>query len=244
MNNFFALQSELEPGSGFALWGREHLIALLCCAVLGGGLCILSRRAGQRGRTRLRRGLGTAVLLCEAAKDLNLLAHGSLNRYFLPLHLCSLAVFLTAWHSRYPGKTLGNFLYSTCMPGAACALLFPDWTAWPLWSFHALLGFLAHALLTVYPLTQLTASAFRPDVTQLPRCFGFLLLLALPVWFFDHAFSVNYMFLLRPSPGSPLEWFAAWLGNPGYLLGYLPMLGLIWTALYLPFSRPKKEPAA
>ena len=42
------------------------------------------------------------------------------------LVISTLAVFFTFAHSRKPGKTLGNFLYSCCMPGAVFALLTPD----------------------------------------------------------------------------------------------------------------------
>ena len=38
------------------------------------------------------------------------------------------------------------------------------------------------------------------------------------------------MFVNRPSGGSPLEWLAQWMGNPGYLLGYA---GLILLCIFL-----------
>ena len=32
------------------------------------------------------------------------------------------------------------------------------------------------------------------------------------------------MFVNVPSPGSPLEWLASFLGNPGYLAGYAVLM--------------------
>ena len=239
MNYFFTLEDKLPAGVGFSLWGREHLAWLSIVAALGVILCLSYRRCGQRGRTRLRIGVGCAVLACEIAKDVNLIAQGSFNVYFLPLHLCGLAVFFTFAHALRPGETLGNFVYSTCAPGALFALLFPDWTVYPAFCYHSLVAFTVHGLLTIYPLMLLCGGDLRPRARYLPRCFAILAILAAPIYVFDRVFRTNYMFLLWPSPGSPLEWFAAFLGNPGYLLGYLPLLVLIWGLLYLPFRKKR-----
>lgn len=237
MKLFFALEDALPAGAGFSLRSPAHLTALALAAALIAGLCLGFRRASARGRTALRRGVGWAVLALELLRVANLAAHGAFSVYYLPLHLCGLAVFFTLGHALRPGALLGNFLYSTCMPGAAFALLFPDWTAYPVWSFHSLVAFAAHALLVAYPLMLVCGGALRPEPRLLPRCFALLLALAAAVWGFDRLADANYMFLLAPAPGSPLEWFAALLGNPGYLLGYLPMLAAVWAALYLPLRR-------
>ena len=81
----------------------------------------------------------------------------------------------------------------------------------------------------------------RPSMRLLPRCFGILAALSAAVYVFDRAFQANYLFLISPAPGSPLEWFAALLGRPGYVLGYVPMLVLVWGILYLPFRRRERR---
>ena len=239
MKYFFTLEQDLPAGVGFTLWGREHIAWLCIAAAIGVLLCLSYRRAKAEARPRLRIAVGCAVLACEILKVVNLIAQGSFNVYFLPLHLCGLAVFFTFAHALRPGETLGNFVYSTCAPGALFALLFPDWTAYPAFCYHSLVAFVVHTLLAVYPLMLLSGGDLRPRVRYLPRCFAILLSLAVPVYLFDRVFRTNYMFLLSPSSGSPLEWFASLLGNPGYLLGYLPMIILIWGLLYLPFRKKK-----
>ena len=237
MEYFFTPEAFLPPGLGFAHFSAAHLAWLGFALALGTALCLTYRRSGKRARVRLRRGVGFAILLCEVLKDGNLLLQGALTLDLLPLHLCGLSVFLCLYHSLRPGRTLGNFLYSTCAPGAAFALLFPDWTAFPPWSYASIVAFTVHTLLAVYPLMQVLGGDLRPDRRELVRCGLLLLALAGPVWGFNLLFDTNYMFLRFPAPGSPLAWFAAWLGNPGYLLGYLPMIAAVWTALYLPFRR-------
>ena len=238
---FFTTEAFLPPDAGFTMFGREHLLWLLICLALVAALCLSYRRCKARSRTRFRRAMGLAVLGCELAKDINLLAQGVFSVYYLPLHLCGLAVFLTLWHSLRPGETLGNLLYGTCMPGALFAALFPDWTAYPAFSYHSIVGFTVHALLIAYPLSLVLAGDLRPDARRLPRCLLWLLGMAVPVYFFDRAVGANYMFLLLPAGGSPLAWFASFLGTPGYLLGYVPMIVLVWLALYLPFWVGKKK---
>lgn len=239
MERFFKLDNSQPYGAGFELWGKEHFCWLFIAVLIGVGLCLLYRRLDTKRRKKLRIIIGSAILFLELASDLNHALQGCLNVYSLPLHLCGLAVFFTFFHSLRPGKTLGNFLYSTCMPGALCALLFPDWTMYLPFSFNSIVPFIAHTLITAYPAMLLSGGDLQKDAKLLPRCFAILVVLAAPVYFFDRHFGANYMFLLVPSPGSPLEWFASFLGVPGYLLGYLPMLALVWTLLYLPYGRKK-----
>ncbi len=237
MDYFFTLENDLPAGVGFAHWDGAHITWLIFSAALIAALCLLYRRAPAAGRTKWRHALGWAVLACELLKDVNLAVQGGLDRWYLPLHLCGLAVFFTFAHSRRPGPALGTFLYSCCAPGAAFALVFPDWVWYPPLSYHSIVGFTVHALLIAYPLMLVVGGDLRPEARQLPKCLGILVGCAVPVALFNHFFGTNYMFLSWPSPGSPLEWFASFLGRPGYLLGYLPMLALVWLALYLPFAR-------
>ena len=66
-----------------------------------------------------------------------------------------------------------------------------------------------------------------------------MLLIAVTVYVFDRLMGTNYMFLNWPLPGSPLEWFA-FLGRPGYLLGYIPLLAAAWTVIYAPFVKIRR----
>ena len=241
---FFTPQAALPEGVGFALWDGMHLRWLAIAAALIVLLCLLSHRAGPRGRARLRVAVGCAILLLELVQDGCLLLQGAFTVWNLPLHLCGLAVFFCFFHSLHPGKTVGNFIYSTCAPGALFALLFPDWTMFPPFSLHSVVAFSIHALIVAYPLVLLVGGMLKPEARELPRCFGILLALAVPVALFNRRFATNYMFLSWPSAGSPLEWFGTLLGNPGYLLGYLPMTAAVWGLLYLPLIRKEKRGSA
>ena len=137
-------------------------------------------------------------------------------------------------HSLRGGELTGQFLYAFCMPGAVCALLFPDWSAYPAFHFMSVSSFALHILLVGYTLMLVAGGELRPDTRRAPACLGIMLLIAVPVYVFDRLMGTNYMFLNWPLPGSPLEWFA-FLGRPGYLLGYIPLLTAAWAVIYAPF---------
>ena len=237
MLRFFTPEPLLDSGEGFSLYDPAHWIALLLCALLIAWLCRSQRSVAPEQRLRGRRWVGAAALLCELLRLGSFLLQGCLTRDYLPLHLCSLMVFLLFWHSRRPNAGLGELLYCAGMPGALLALLFPNWGCYAAWQFHSLLAFLGHSLLVAYPLMLVLSGECRPLPRRLPACFLALLVMAVPVYIFNVFFDTNYMFLLRPSKGSPLGFFAEQGGYAAYLLSYLAAMALAWAALYAPFAR-------
>lgn len=232
----FACSAGQEGAPGFALFSPGHLLWLFLCAGAAAGLCLLYKRAGSAKRRGLRRGLGLAALGLELLRALALLSQGAYGLDRLPLHLCSVAVYLTFFHAFWGGELTGQFLYALCLPGAAAALLLPGWRDFPPLHFMSVCGFVLHALTAAYPLTLLSGGDLRPDPGSAPACLGLLLLLAGPVYLFDLLTGANYMFLNWPPEATPLAWFA-FLGRPGYLLGYPLLIAAVWLPLYLPFRK-------
>ena len=238
---FFDFSIEAQGGYGFALFSPAHGVYLLLCAALTAGLCALYRRSGAKQRRRLRMSLAGAAVAVELLRALVLLLAGEYGLGRLPLHLCTIAVYLTLYHALQGGWLLGQFLYAFCLPGAAAAILLPDWRCYPPIHFMTLCGFSMHLLTVAYVLTQAAGGDLRPDIRALPRCLGLMLLLAAPVYVFDRLFGTNYMFLNWPPAGTPLGWFAP-LG-PGFVLGYLPLAALVWAVMYTPFFRLRRKKA-
>ena len=82
----------------------------------------------------------------------------------------------------------------------------------------------------MYVTCLLTSHEIVPQVKKIWQVIAFLAIIVPPIYVFDKKYQVNYMFVNRPSDGSPLEWLAQWMGNPGYLLGYA---GLILLCIFL-----------
>ena len=221
-------------------WLILSLFASMASCRIYSSLCCKKRRAMRIAVTSL-------MLLGEGLRTAALVSAGLYSIYFLPLHLCSLALFISFFHALSGSPLLGDFLYAIALPGAACALLFPDWTSYPAMNLLSINSFLNHILLVSYPVMLVYNKDIKPDLHRLPSCMLMLILIAVPIFAFDKIFDANYLFLNWPSPGSPLELFAGLLGQPGYLLGYIPMLTAVWACLYLPTVRksprkPHKKP--
>ena len=241
MAGFWTFRRGATPAEqAMGLYGPGHLLWLL-----GGTLVLFLtirnvRHSPALGR-RLRRWIGLALPGVELIRVVALCLAGEFGVGWLPLHLCGLSLFLCTWHSFRDGDLAGELLYALTLPGAAMALLFPDWADLPAVNFISMVCFAFHWLLLAYPAVCLASGAIRPDARRLPRVLAVLLPVTGAVYLFDRAFSVNYFFLIQAPAGSPLAWFAAFLGTPGYLLGYLPMLALVWLLLYLPLRRKKRK---
>ena len=233
----FSIGPEAE---GFGLFSAVHGIYLAAAALSALLLCLFYRRSGAGNRRRLRLMLASSALALELLRAVLLMISGNYTIGRLPLHLCAIAVYLSFFHALRGGRLTGQFLYAFCMPGALAALLFPDWSYYPGLHFMTVCSFALHILVFCTILMQVAGRDIRPDIKSLPQCLGIMLAIGIPVYVFDILTNTNYLFLNWPSPGSPLEMFA-FLGRPGYLLGYIPLIAGVWIILYLPFVLKNKK---
>ena len=236
MEYFFNLKIERGDGAGFGMFTPVHWLCVFLCVLAVVLLCAAYRRSGEKKRRRLMLAAAWLGLGLELLRALLLMLAGEYGIGRLPLHLCGIAVYAVFFHALRGGRLTGQFLYAFCMPGALAAILFPDWSYYPLLHFVTLSSFALHMLIVAYVLMPVTAGELRPDIRETPKCLGIMLLMAIPVYVFDRLTGTNYMFLNWPSEGSPLEWFA-FLGRPGYVLGYLPMIAAAWAMMYFPFRK-------
>ena len=227
-----------------SLFDGEHLLWLAGIAVLAAVLCLLHRRQSEKGRRILKRVVGLSLLGIYFLRQLILVLLGEYGIWCLPLHLCGMSLYIEAIDCLFPSKFTRELCYAVCMPGALMGTLYANWVYMPTWNFIFITSFVIHGLMVIYPLLALTGGDHRPDIRRLPWCFGFLAAVSVPVYFFNRHFGTNYMFLSRPSPGSPLELFERWFGNHGYLLGFVIMIAIVWTVMYLPFILSGKKKTA
>ena len=230
--NFFTPQEQIPPGLGFSLYGPQHLLWLAGIALGIILLCRVCRRLDRPARRRLFLILCLCALGLDMVWDLSLLLTGRFTLNYLPFDLCGLAMFAELWWALHPRPLIGELCWCLFLPGAAAALLFPNWTPLPFWNLLYLRSFLLHGFLVAVPVLAVASGDIRPDPRRLPRCFTAALLLCVPVYWFDKTFHQNFFFLSEPSPGSPLEIFAAWWGEPGYLFGLPLLLLAVWVLLY------------
>ncbi len=225
----------LPPGSGFAMYGPLHLAVLLCVGIACLAVCLLYRRAQPRTRRVMLRSVALLGVALELAKQVALLV--LLPAYpidQLTLHLCGICTVLNAVYAFWPGKTLGEIVYSLALPGALGALLFPDWTAYPPANFFCLQSFIIHGTILCFALMALTSGQLQPSIKNLWRPALFLLAIAAIMLPLNRLLGTNFFFLSSPAPGSPLEFLYNLLGGVGYYFGLAALVAAIWLVMYLP----------
>lgn len=241
-DRFFVPEQQLPGNVGFALFDFGHLSALVCCgAIILLTLVLSLRRSGKTQQTLLRH-LAFAMVVLELAKDLILAVQGGFTLGYLPLHLCSLSMFVCLYFSWHPDSSAGgHILYSVVLPSALCALLFPNWTRCPLLHFQSIHSFLYHTLLVIFVLIPLFSGQLRPGLRGVIPSLAFLLAVSVPVALVNRLLGTNYMFLRSPSRGSPLEFLTLLPGKYGYIMGYFLLVLCVLVALNLPFSLLQKK---
>ena len=139
MDQFLRYESELAPGSGFALWSLPHILWLLILGLIAAVALLAARRCGGSGKRVIRRTFAVCALLMQVLPAIVIMWKGMYSRYTLPLHICSLASYAVCAHALFVEKSviLSELLFFPFLPGAICALLFPDWTMYPPYSFSA-----------------------------------------------------------------------------------------------------------
>lgn len=228
-NHFFTYESELPENIGFGIFGIWHWGWLLALGLAAGLLLRLYARLPEKKKRRWEYGVSLSMLVWIALRSVYIAVIGASFLYELPLHLCSITGVLCYVHCVTGADWIGQTLYAIGLPGTVLALLFPDWGAYPALHFVTIEGFCFHAGILLYVASQLYSGRIVPQREKLWEVMAFLAAYMIPIYLFDRLFQVNYMFLSRPSAGSPLELLLLWFGDPGYLIAYVLLILLcIW----------------
>ena len=216
MTYFWETVDTIAPGLGWRHFGPFHLAVLAVFLLLGAVLCHDYCGMDTDKRRRWRRTVALLLVADELFKDFGLLYGGNFSLDYLPLHLCSINIFLIA-------------------------LLFPTWAPLPPFNFMVIHSFTVHFLLALYPLALTLRGDMDPQPRAFPRCFALLAAMAVPIWFFNRAFGTNFMFLMRAGEGNPLKLFERF---GSHLLGYPVLLAVVFAVMYLLLRTLRRRAAA
>lgn len=229
---FFVSKDNIPEGVGFQTFDLTHLLWLLAGLLFCVAACIFYRRLSDSKRKMMLKVLGVYIFLQEMAKNLVLIILGDFSWGYLPFHLCGINILLIAFDAIKQTKVVRSFLYYFAIPGAALALLFPNWTEMPVWNFFHIHSFTIHILLVLYPLLLITTNQVSTDLKSALRGTLLLVALAIPVYFLNLLWDTNFMFLMQPDSGNPLELFEKLLGS--HLWGFPILLPVVILLMYLP----------
>ena len=236
---FFKTTDTVPEGVGFPAFGTIHLLWLLAGLILWITGCLLYRKLSEARRKTMLTVLGIYIFAQEMVKNLVLILLGEFSWGYLPFHLCGINILLILFDTVKQTKTVRCFLYYFAIPGAALALLFPNWTKMPLWNFFHIHSFTIHILLVLYPLLLVTTGQVSTDLRSALKGVALLIAMAIPVYGLNLLWDTNFMFLMEPDSGNPLDLFEKLLGS--HLWGFPILLPIVVLVMYLPLRLLKKR---
>lgn len=234
--NLFYCSETIPEGLGFSLFGPGHLLWLLAIALVCAFTCMRYRKADEKKRLRMRRILSGLLIADELLKITVLSATGCYTAEYLPLHLCSINIFVCLWYTLKPNAMAAETLYALSFPGALVALCVPTWTKLPfvnLMSFHS---FSVHGMLLLYPLLLVTSGERRPALRRLWMPALFVTVLAPFLYLFNSRFGTNFMFLNGTQDNVLLETVYNISGGRLYIAGLAVLVLIVWMVIYLPWE--------
>jgi len=244
MQYFLDTVDTIPEGRGFAHFGGTHIAWLAVFLIIVIANCLWYRRLGEKGRNIWNKTVALLLIADELFKMGFLFIGGNYTWDYLPLHLCSINIFLILFYTVKPTRTVGNFLYMACLPGALLALLIPTWTKLPFLNFMHLHSFTVHIALAVFPIMLTAGGDIRPRWRDVPKGLVLLAGLAGVAYAVNLRYGTNFMFLMKAAKGSPLVWFEKAFGN--HLIGFPVLIAAIILVMYFPISwlnRRKKKVA-
>ena len=224
--------SEAIPdGYGMGTFSIGHLLWLMLAAVL---CLVLGRkysRSNEGTRRRIRIILAVLLLADEALKYAVTIPTGQWIWEFLPLHLCSISVFIAFFHAVSGSVYLAEYLYAVSLPTALMALVFPDWMNLPLINIMCFHSFSIHVLIMLYP-SMLLFGGFRPSARRLMRLIPFIFIYGVAIYFVNNALGSNFFFMNGAAEGNPLSILERYIGG-WYRVAFPIIAAIVWLPMYL-----------
>lgn len=243
LSDLFAWDYHGEP---FVLFGAAHSIALGIILLLN--LSFLFLRSEKRAAWRKPVRVTMAVVLI--ANELGWHLWNFLNgqwtvQTMLPLHLCSVFVFLSAWMLLTRNYSIYEFAYFLGIGGALQALLTPDAGIYGFPHYRFLQTMISHGLIVSASVYMTLVEGFRPSGRSLLKVLVWGNVYMVSVLIINQLLGSNYMYLAhKPATASALDLLGPW---PIYLV-WLEVIALgVFSAFYLPFAwidRRKKRSSA
>lgn len=228
----------IKDGVGFSVFGKTHLIWLAVFIIVAIASCVVYCKLSPKGRNIMRITVASLIIADEIYKTVCLIIGGRYTVSYLPFHLCSINIFLIAFHIFKKSEIVENFLYTFCIPAAIIALLTPSWTALPPTNFMHIHSFTVHILLCIYPLMLTVGGDIKPRIKTLPKCLLLLLCMAAIVLCINLVYDTNFMFLMRTDEISFLAFSENTFGN--HLWVFPILLPIVMFVMHFPIFICKK----
>ena len=230
MSEFFAYDYN---GAPFIPFGIAHITALIFLLLLNLGLTRFKNQA-EITKQRVRTALAIALWTDESLWHFWNIYHGAWSvREHLPLHACSLLIWLGGVMLLTRSYRIYEFVYILGIGGAFQYLMTPDLGIYGFPHYRFFQALLSHGLLLTAGIYMTVVEGFRPTWKSLLRVAIWSNIYMAIIYPINLWLGSNYLFVnAKPATASLLDLFPEW---PYYIL-FMEALGVItFLILYLPF---------
>lgn len=222
-------------GQPFELFGTAHLIALVLILLFNLSFFILRSKFFTGWQKLIRIGMAAILIINELGWHLWNAINGQWTiQTMLPLHLCSLFVFLSAVMLVTRSYRIFEFAYFLGIGGAIQALITPDAGIYGFPHYRFFQTMISHGLIVSAPIYMLVVERYRPTLRSLGKVVLWGNVYFLIVFALNFLLNSNYMYLAhKPATASALDYLGPW---PLYLL-WLELIALaLFLLMFLPFA--------
>ena len=232
MSNFFSVEFTDIP---LQIFGPKHLSVVAIFVLVWLSFIYFRKVWGEKEQKTIRIVLAIALAVNEIGLHIWSAYWGIWNiQTMLPLHLCSVMVWITVYTALTDNRSLYEFCYFLGIGGALQAFLTPaDAAMYDIPHYRIMQTLIAHGLLITIPIYMTVVEGFRPTLASFKRIFIWTNIYMVVIFFLNRVIGSNYLFIAQkpPSPTlmdalSPWPW-------------YIPQLEVVAFAmlfiLYIPF---------
>ncbi len=231
MTQFFAKD---YTGGAFELFGSAHLVALALVLLINLVIVASRKRFTDLGKKRFRFGLAALLVINELAFHLWNYSIGQWTiQTMLPLHLCSVLVWVSAYMLLTRSYSIYEFAYFLGIGGAIQALLTPDAGIYGFPHFRFFQTIISHGAIVTAAIYMTLVEGYRPYWSSLVRVAIWGNIYMAAVGIVNWLVGSNYLFIARkPDTASLIDMLGPW---PWYIISLEVVAILMCLALYLPY---------
>jgi hypothetical integral membrane protein (TIGR02206 family) len=244
MGQFFSFDYK---GAPFELFGPAHLTALAVIALIGLSFIFARKLWGENTKRNFRYFLAVWLFVWESSWHIwNIFGGTWTVQTMLPLHLCSVIVWMSIYMLITKNYTIYEIAYFLGIGGAIQALLTPDAGIYGLPHFRAIQTMASHGGIVLAALYLTIVEGYRPTLKSFKRVMIWANIYMFFVFFLNLAIGSNYLFIAhKPEFPTLIDLLAPW---PWYILELEVIALVILSVMYLPFLlmdwRAQSQPAA
>ena len=222
------------------LFGIAHLIALGVIVISIILLVCLGRQLNEIQRQNVRYGLAILLILNEISYHVwNFVNDRWSFQWNLPLHLCSIFVWLSVYMLFTKSHAIFEFTYFLGISAAVQPLLTPDAGSYGFPHFYAVQLFISHGGIIAAAVFMAAVEDYRPNIKSIWRIIIWSNLYLFFITGVNLLIDSNYLYTLqKPHVPTLLDYLGSW---PWYLLSVEGVALALCGLLYLPYlSRNRK----